>query len=264
MARPARPLFNDSPIEHRGHVLLLAYDQGMEHGPTEFNDENIDPGYVLDIAEKGPFTGVVFQKGVARAYYRPHEHTVPLVLKLNGKTNLVKDQDPYSPQICSSDEAVDLGAKAVGYTIYLGSQFESQMFKEFASVVHDAHEHKMPVIAWMYPRGHNVPDETNRDILAYAARVALELGADYVKLHYSGDLESYQWVVESAGRCRVLTLGGKFSGLDETVALAGHAIEAGAAGMAIGRNVWQADDPAQVANALGQVIFGDTLPVRGG
>jgi class I fructose-bisphosphate aldolase len=260
MSRPNLPLFHESPIEVNGRVLLLAYDQGMEHGPVEFNETTADPNYVLKIAEEGPFTGVVFQKGLAEKYYDPHKHRVPLVLKMNGKDNLIKDQDPYSPQLCTVDEALALGAKAVGYTIYLGSQFESKMFQEFAGIVRDAHQHGMPVIAWMYPRGHNVPDEKHRDILAYAARVALELGADYAKLNYPGDVESQRWVVQSAGKCKVLTLGGSLNDMETTVQLARDCTEAGSVGMAIGRNVWQSDQPLAVARALGEVIFGGHAP----
>src|SRR5436190_20627845 len=81
-----------------GKGLLLAYDQGFEHGPsTDFNEKNIDPNYVLDIAVKGQFTGVVLHKGIAEKYYNSK---IPLIIKLNGKTSLPKGE-PISSQVCS-------------------------------------------------------------------------------------------------------------------------------------------------------------------
>jgi len=87
-------------ITKKGKALFLLYDQGMEHGPTDFDDRNIDPAKILEIAESGYFTAVGLQKGIAKKYYDPKRNRTPLILKLNGKTNLIKDQDPYSPQVC--------------------------------------------------------------------------------------------------------------------------------------------------------------------
>ncbi|MBM3200637.1 hypothetical protein FJZ53_06885, partial [Candidatus Woesearchaeota archaeon] len=116
-----------STITTDGKSLLLAYDQGLEHGPTDFDDKNVDPDYIQEIAVKGKYNGLIFQKGVAEKYYNCK---IPLILKLNGKTNLVKGE-PIAAQLCSVKEAIELGAKAVGYTIYVGSAHEATMFKDF-------------------------------------------------------------------------------------------------------------------------------------
>jgi len=242
-------------ITKKGKALFLLYDQGMEHGPTDFDDRNIDPAKILEIAESGYFTAVGLQKGIAKKYYDPKRNRTPLILKLNGKTNLIKDQDPYSPQVCSVAEAVSLGAKAVGYTIYLGSEFESLMTAEFAKIEEEAHAGGLPVIAWMYPRGRNVPDEGDPKVIAYAARVGLELGADIVKVRYSGDVESFSWVVKSAGKTKVVAMGGVKQGEGDFLTMAKEVMEAGASGMAVGRNIWQADEPLEVAKKVGEVVF---------
>src|SRR5512137_257706 len=104
-------------ITRRGKALFLAYDQGIEHGPTDFNDKNVDPKYIIKIAKEGKFTAVIFQKGVAEKYNSEiRASKVPLIVKLNGKTSLVKG-DPISRQLCTVEEAVLLGAVAVGYTL---------------------------------------------------------------------------------------------------------------------------------------------------
>lgn len=242
-------------ITKQGKALFLAYDQGFEHGPSDFNEENVDPKRILEIAESGFFTGVILQKGVAEKYYAGRGYKVPLILKLNGKTNLVKDKDPYSPQVCSVKEALEYGASAVGYTIYIGSEFEPKMTAEFGRIEQEAEELGLPVIAWMYPRGRNVPDESDPKVVAYAARVGLELGADIVKVRFTGDKESFRWVVKNAGKTKVVIMGGSKEKEEEFLEKVKMAMEAGAIGVAVGRNVWQSQEPLEVARKLAGVIW---------
>ncbi len=237
-----------------GKALLLAYDQGLEHGPVEFNLHNINPNYILDIAEKGGYNGVILQQGLAEKYYQSYKKSVRLVLKLNGKTSIPKT-DPYSPQLCSVKRAVNLGADAVGYTIYSGSPLESKMFSEFGKIVEEAHDFGIPVIAWMYPRGPFVKDENSTEILAYAARVGLELGADMIKIKYNRDLDGFKWAVKAAGKCKVLVAGGQKENPEELFKEAKQVMDAGAAGMAIGRNIWQHPDPLRVTKALRKIVI---------
>ena len=114
----------------------------------------------------------------------------------------------------------------------------------------------MQVIAWMYPRGKSVKNlETSRDIVAYAARLGLELGADLVKVPYTGDVESFSWVVKSAGKTGVLAQGGIKKEETEFLQEATEIMAAGAQGMAVGRNIWQSTDPIGLSKKLAYVIF---------
>jgi len=243
-------------ITKDGKALFLAYDQGMEHGPTDFNDENVDPQKILEIADSGFFTGVIFQKGIAEKYYDPSVFKVPLIVKLNGKTNLIKDQDPYSPQVCSIKEALSYGASAVGYTIYIGSEYEAKMIEEFGKIEEEAERAGIPVIAWMYPRGRNVSNENDPQIIAYAARVGLELGADIVKIRYTGEIETFKWAVEAAGKTKVVVMGGLKLPEEDFLRMAKEVLSAGAIGLAVGRNIWQAERPLETAEKLKRVIWG--------
>ncbi len=241
-------------LERDGKVMLLAYDQGFEHGPVDFDKRNANPAYIMDIATKGNYTGVVFQEGVAAKYYDLNSK-VPLVMKLNGKTSFQGDE-PLSLQLCSIEKAIKLGAKAVGYTIYVGSEHEERMMAEFSRIEDEAHEAGLPVIGWMYPRGKKVAGKENsKDIVAYAARLGMELNCDYVKVPYTGDSGSFRWVVEVAGKTKVLVQGGKKMSWNELSGEVKGALEAGAAGIAIGRNVWQAEDAYQVSAGLERIIF---------
>lgn len=248
-------------ILRNGRGMLLAYDQGFEHGPADFNEQNIDPNFILKIAkESGFFTALVLQEGIAQSYYPiggvEKAEYPPLVVKLNGKTAFHKSEDPYSPQLCTVDEAIRLGAVGVGYTIYVGSEHEAQMMQEFSKVEDEAHDKGLVVIAWMYPRGKHVEGkETDKDTIAYAARLALELGADFAKLSYTGDVASFSWVVKSAGTTKIFVQGG--TKIEEAALLVQtrEIIQAGAAGLAIGRNVWQAEDPVDIAKKLAEIIY---------
>ena len=243
-------------IVRNGKVLILAMDQGMEHGPTDFNAKNINPEYVCDIACKGGFTGFALQKGVAKLYKENYSGKVPLILKLNGRTNIVPKDDCYSSPVASVKEAVDLGADAIGYTLYVGSPMEAQMFREFGAIEAEAHDHGLACVVWAYPRGKYVKEEKSKDTVAYAARVALELGADVVKINYPGSIDAMKWVVASAGRCKVISAGGSKQPDEEFLAKVRDIMAGGGAGLAVGRNVWQNDNPLKITEGIKKVIFG--------
>ncbi|MCH7850246.1 MAG: fructose-bisphosphate aldolase [Nanoarchaeota archaeon] len=243
-------------ILRKGKAMFIAYDQGLEHGPTDFNDSNVDPLEIIRIAKEGKYTAMIFQKGTAEKYIKEIKGSrVPLILKLNGKTNLMKG-DPISRQLCTVEEAALLGARAVGFTIYIGSIHESIMFDEFVDIQCVAHKRGLPVIAWIYPRGKSLKGKKDKDLLAYAARVGLELGADIVKIHWEGTEEDLAWAVKSAGRTKVVIAGGKK--VDEKTLLfeIKTAMKVGASGIAIGRNAWQSKNPIGLAGKIRKEIFG--------
>ncbi len=245
------------PIMTDGKALYLAYDHGLEHGPTDFNDQNIDPDYILKIGQEGKYNGVIFQKGIAEKYYPPYKDKLPLILKLNGKTAL-EEGEPYAPLLATVKEAKHLGAVAVGATVYIGSKHEGKMLEEFAQVVREAHENNMAAIGWMYPRGAKIKNEIDHKILAYSARVGLELGADMIKIKYSGDKESFAWVVKSAGKVKVVVAGGLKRDEDKFLKEVSDIMETGAVGLAVGRNVWQAKDPMEVTKKLKEIIWSNS------
>lgn len=246
---------NLEKITRNGRAYILAYDHGMEHGPIDFTDKNVDPAYIFDIAAKTEATAVAVQKGIAQKYYLGEARKVPLIVKLNGKDRLAGGE-PYSAQECTVDEAISLGAAAVGYTIYLGSERDWEMMETFGTIVREAHESDIPAVAWVYPRGKAVKDDTSPEITAYAARVALELGADIAKIKYCGSEECFRWAVKSAGRCAVVLSGGpKTEELNEFLETLQSVMRAGAIGVAVGRNVWQADDPLVVAGKIKEIVF---------
>jgi len=250
-------LLEKNHITQNGKTLILAYDHGLEHGPSEFNDISVDPEYIFKIALEGKVSVIAVQKGIAEKYYQGSYKKIPLIIKLNGKAR-IRQGEPLSPLVCSVDEAIELEAAAVGYTIYLGSEFEPEMFQIFGKIVDEAHDRELPVISWVYPRGKAVTDDTSSEITAYAARTALELGADMAKIKYCGTQECFSWAVKSAGRTKVVLSGGpKTENLEDFLETVKSVMQAGAAGVAVGRNVWQQKEPLQALAKIKEIVFGN-------
>lgn len=238
----------------RKNLCILAYDQGFEHGPTEFDEKNVDPEYILNIAREGGFDAVILHEGVAARYWQK-DRDVPLVIKLNGKTAFRAGEEPFSPQLCTVAKAHTLGASAVGYTIYVGSGREAEMMREFSKIEDEAHDLGMAVIAWMYPRGASVAGRENeKEVIAYAARLGLEMNADFVKIPSAKTYEDMQWIVKAAGRTGVLVQGGKQRDNEMFLEDMKIAMRSGASGVAVGRNVWKNADPIGLSKSLIAVV----------
>jgi class I fructose-bisphosphate aldolase len=246
----------DSAITRDGKALILAYDHGLEHGPVDFEPvpDTTDPSTVFDVATHEAVTAVAVQKGVAEAYYPSYEDDVTLLAKLNGTSNLWMGE-PDSAVNCTVDYAAELGADAVGFTVYGGSNHEVEMFEEFREAQETAREHDMGVVMWSYPRGQGLKNDTSPGTIAYAARLGLELGADIAKVKYPGSADAMEWAVENAGDTKVVMSGGSKTSDEAFLSTVAEAVDAGAAGLAVGRNVFQRENPTAILDGLEKVIF---------
>ncbi|MEO3939027.1 aldolase [Dermatophilaceae bacterium Soc4.6] len=245
-----------------GTAMFLPYDQGLEHGPRDFfvNPPAADPAYIVRLAVEGRFNGVALQVGNAEKFYGDHAGQVPLILKLNGRTELPPSDAPFSPLNASVRDAVRLGADAVGYTLYVGSSRQAEDFAQFRTVREDAESYGMPIIVWAYPRGsavHNAGGQDSFYAIDYAARTAAELGADIVKVNFPDPTvtqgvkapydrlftteQAVAAVVASAGRALVVFSGGMKVDDETVLSRTREAMNAGAVGVIYGRNVWQRD-----------------------
>jgi class I fructose-bisphosphate aldolase len=260
-----------------GTAMFLPYDQGLEHGPRDFfaNPNASDPRYVIKLAIEGGFNGIAIQIGLAEKFYWEYAGEIPLILKLNGKTDFPPDAEALSPLQASVEDAVRLGADAVGYTLYVGTPAQEIDFAQFREVREDAQRLGMPLIVWSYPRGAAVDAKGGTDsfyAVDYAARVASELGADVVKVNFPhpekqtnvkaeyasifSTQDAINRVVRSANKTLVLISGGSKSGDEVMFGRAREAMEAGATGFIFGRNVWQRehDESLRFANGLREIL----------
>jgi fructose-bisphosphate aldolase, class I len=253
-----RLLYGSGPAN--GTLLVLPLDQGLEHGPADFfdNPAALDTDFQFRLALEGKYSAIALGIGLAEKYMKDYCGRVPLILKLNGKTNIADDGDAVSPLSASVEDAVRLGADAVGYTLYVGSPRQDSEIREFQKVRQDCERLGMPVVMWSYPRGRAVDAKGGKGTLYaqdYAARVAEELGADIVKLHEPEEdnercPEPYRSlretaaarlrrVVRSAGRVLVLFSGGVKQDDDQAVLRKVRLyMESGATGVMFGRNMW--------------------------
>lgn len=245
-----------------GTLLILPYDHGVEHGPIDFldNPRGSDPAYILDLAVRGRCSAVAMHLAIAKRYYRSTAGAVPLIVKLNGKTTIPASEHPFSPLTGEVEAALQIGADAVGYTLYVGSSQQDRDLAQLRAVRREADRLGVPLVVWAYPRGEHVDARGGRDSLYavdYAARVALEMGADVVKLnlpkrHAEGTkppqayasltesrLEMTRRVVSSAQNTLVVFSGGQRRSDADVLEDVEMAMRAGAAGTIVGRNAFQ-------------------------
>ena len=254
-------LYDHGPAN--GTLLMLPLDQGLEHGPIDFfvNPPALDPDFEVRLALEGNYSGIALQIGLAKRYLTKQAGRLPLVLKVNGRTTPPGFDEAFSPLTSSVEDAVRLGAVAVGYTCYVGSPAQDRDLRQMNEVRQACDRYGMPLICWAYPRGSAIAKKGGQDSLYaidYAARVAAEMGADVIKLnipreHAEADAASpapYDSLVEdrrqmlariirSAGRSMVIFAGGSKLADDELLGRIDDCMAAGATGFIFGRNMWQ-------------------------
>ncbi|MGA7922510.1 MAG: fructose-bisphosphate aldolase [Thermoplasmata archaeon] len=258
-----------------GTLLILPIDQGLEHGPMDFfvNPAALDPEYQFRLAFEGNFSAIALHIGLAEKYYHQYAGDVPLILKINGKTSVPSDTDAFSGLTGSVEDAVRLGADGVGYTLYVGSPSQARDFDQLHQVRMECDRLGMPLVVWAYPRGEAIAKKGGKESLYavdYAARVALELGADIVKLNYPVKSEkdqqspppyntleltpeaAFHKVVQSAGRALLLVSGGEKVDDNDLILKVRRSMHAGATGIIFGRNLWQRpwDDAIRVTHEM--------------
>ncbi len=245
-------------MKNNGKTFILAYDHGMEHGPSDFKGlpETADPERVFKLSTFEDVNILAVQKGLAETYYDSYSDKVNLLVKLNGTPSMKKDV-PYSPKNCTVKRAVEIGADAVGYTVYPGSIAEEKMFEDFREVQENAREHGIPVVMWAYPRGNEIDDDTTPEVVSYGARIGLELGADMVKVKYTGSRKNMEEVTRVTGDMDVVVSGGSRKEDKEFLEMLDKSLEAGCVGTAVGRNVWKRKDPEKIIKAIGDLLFRD-------
>jgi class I fructose-bisphosphate aldolase len=265
-------------LQTYGKTIILPYDQGLEHGPRDFFNAAFaqNPLHIIEIAKKAKYNAVVFHIGNALRYFDQMYNQVPLVLKVNGKTEIPNDAEPLSSMTASVDEALRLGAIAIGYTLYIGSPRQDEDIEQFAQIREEAHRAGLPVIVWSYPRGVEIEEKGGKNSLyaiEYAARTAVELGADMVKVNvprlkenpripepyrsYSVELpEALRRVVLAACGVPVIFAGGEMVSDEDLLEKARLCIGAGGSGFIFGRNIWQRplDKAMEITAQLKQII----------
>jgi len=228
--------------------VMFAIDHGYFMGPTtglENPRETIVP--LLHHADSLMLSRGILQNSI------PKHTNIPIVLRVSSG-NSILNEDMSNEKLCVSiEDAIRLNASAVAFSIYIGSRHEHQTIVEFSKLVNVAHRYGIPVLAVTA-----VGKDMNRDLryLSLASRIAVELGADIVKTYYC---KGFEKLVEACP-VPVVVAGGKRTSEREALILASNAIESGAAGVDMGRNIFQAASPREMIKSIRAVVIGEMSP----
>ena len=234
-------------------TLIVPMDHGVSAGPISgLEDMKSAIGKIVD----GGANAIVIHKGVVRMGHRGRGKDVGLIIHLSASTSL--SPDPNSKVlVCTVEEAIKLGADGVSIHVNIGADDEKEMLKDFGDVSKQCLAWGMPLLAMMYTRGKKIKSESDVAVVKHAARVAAELGADLVKVSYTGNAESFRSVVEGCG-VPVLIAGGEKAKNDiDVLKNIKNCILAGGGGVSIGRNVFQHEDPTRMIKAIKAIIHED-------
>jgi predicted phospho-2-dehydro-3-deoxyheptonate aldolase len=226
----------------------------MDHGVTVGPIEGLaDMRKTISKVVSGGANAILMHKGIVRAGHRGAGKDVGLIIHLSGGTSL--SPDPNAKElVCTAEEAIKLGADAVSVHINLGAETDKEMLRQLGQISERCMEWQMPLVTMMYTRGHNIKDEYNPDNVKHAARVGAELGADIVKVVYTGSVNSFTEVVNGCPVPVVIAGGPKMDSDEDIFRMAEGALEAGAAGLSIGRNAFQHKNPTRMVQALSKMV----------
>jgi fructose-bisphosphate aldolase/2-amino-3,7-dideoxy-D-threo-hept-6-ulosonate synthase len=237
-----------------GRHLIVPMDHGLTLGAVK-GLEDIES--TIDAVTAGGADAVLTQRGIAPRVHG-NSNGAGYVVHLNGSTAIGPDEMDKRPT-GTVEDAVRAGADTVSFHINVGSEYEPEQISQLAEVTSEADRLGIPTLAMTYARGHDVRDdnpETFAEDLGHAVRLGEELGADLVKTAYSGTPETFERVVEST-RLPVVIAGGSKGTDEETLAMVRGAMDAGAAGVSMGRSIFQHDDPGAITRAVSAVVHDD-------
>jgi fructose-bisphosphate aldolase/2-amino-3,7-dideoxy-D-threo-hept-6-ulosonate synthase len=228
-------------------TVIVPMDHGVTVGPIA-GIGNMQT--VTDKLIKGKVDAILVHKGIAR---RIDVDGAGLIVMLSGMSTLSPNVNA-KVQVCSVQEALRLGADAVSVHVNVGAQDEDKMLANLGKVSEECDAFGIPLLAMMYPRGPKIANEHALEVVAHAARIGAELGADIIKTNYTGSIESFKQVTETCPAPVVIAGGPKCKSPQEVLQTTFDALQAGASGLSIGRNVFQAENPTAIAKALSAIV----------
>ncbi|MCG2690318.1 aldolase [Candidatus Parcubacteria bacterium] len=262
--------YKKATFENKG-MFIIAGDQRIEHLNKDFFGKNISqddatPEHLFKIAQSVKGIVLAVQLGLISSFADNYRE-INYLVKLNSKTDLLKGGEPFSEILNSVNDVVKFALESklkvvgVGYTIYLGSVFESKMLKEVAKVIKEAHQNGLLVVLWVYPRGKAIKDEKNPDLLAGSVAVAGVLGADFVKLQFPEKKRALKkflsQAVKTAGHCKIVSAGGEAIKPEKYLKRIKEQLQLGSFGVACGRNLHQKglEEAVKFAQTIKKIIL---------
>lgn len=232
-----------------GKTVIVPMDHGVTAGPI---DGLGDIAKAVDEIAEGGANAVIGHVGLPRYGHRRQGKDIGLILHLSAST-LLSPKPNKKVLVNTVENALRMGADGVSIHVNIGDDNEAEMLRDFGRIAVECNYWGMPLIAMMYPRGRNIENEKDVEVVKLAARVGADLGADFVKTNYTGDPESFAKVVAGCP-APVLIAGGSKISDEETFKMIEDAMQAGAKGLSIGRNAFQHQNPTQFVKAACAIV----------
>jgi predicted phospho-2-dehydro-3-deoxyheptonate aldolase len=216
----------------------------------------VDMRSTVDKVSQGGATAVVLHKGILPFSHRSFGRDIGLIMHLSASTGL-SPQPNYKVIVTTVEEAIKWGADAVSIHVNLGDEHEYAMLRDFGQIACKCNEWGMPLLVMIYPRGKDIPDAYNVDMLKKCARTATELGADIIKTNYTGDIDSFKEVVRGAQAPVIIAGGPKVDSDEKLLQMVKDSMDAGGKGVSIGRNVFQHRNVIGITKAISGIVLED-------
>lgn len=231
-------------------TIIIPMDHGMSEGTIKGLE---DMAAMVDSVAIGGANAVIEHTGMVGAGHRQYGIDIGLIIHLSGGTSLSPDPN-RKVLVCSVERAIKMGADGVSIHINIGANDEPEMLQDAHKAIESAREWGMPLLAMMYSRGKKITDEHNPEVVNIAVRVGAELGADIVKTNYTGDIDSFREIVKGCPVPVIIAGGPKMNTEIDVFYMIYESIQAGGSGVAMGRNVFQAEDPTKMVNAISLLV----------
>ena len=230
-----------------GKTVIVPMDHGVSIGPAKGLTNMQD---IVDKLAKGSADAIIIHKGIAKTV---DVKNLGLIIHLSGSTKLSQKPN-LKVQVCSIEEAIKLGADAVSIHVNVGCEEESQMLMDMGMIVDECDHYGLPLLAMMYPRGPNIKNEHDPELIKHVARLGAELGADVIKTNYTGSIDTFKEVTSSCPVPVVIAGGPKAKTDKEVLKMVFDSIRAGGSGLSVGRNVFQHENPTSMSKALSAIV----------
>jgi fructose-bisphosphate aldolase / 2-amino-3,7-dideoxy-D-threo-hept-6-ulosonate synthase len=235
-----------------GKMVIIPLDHGVTVGPIQGLESIVE---VVDDVARGGADAVLMHKGMVGRGHRGYGQDIGLIIHLNAGSSVAPDPN-NKILVTTVKEAVRLGADAVSIHVNVGSDKEHRMLHDLGMVAEECNEYGMPLLAMMYPRGHDIKNPHEVKYVKHVARLGSELGADIIKTLYTGDKKTFKEVIAGCPVPIVIAGGPKMDSEAELLKMVEDAMECGAGGISIGRNVFQAKDRLNLTRKLCDIVHG--------
>jgi fructose-bisphosphate aldolase/2-amino-3,7-dideoxy-D-threo-hept-6-ulosonate synthase len=230
-------------------MLCIPMDHSLTIGPVAGLE---DPEDMINRVARGGATAFLAQKGILKHMSKPA--SIGSIVQMSASTTLGMAPN-RKVLIATVAECLRLGADAISIHVNIGGKEEPEMLQQLGMVADECDSHSVPFVAMMYPRGENIKDPSDPEVVAHTARIGAEAGADIVKTVYTGSSETFQQVVRRCPAPVVLAGGSKADSDEALLRMTEQVMKAGAMGVTYGRNVFQHKDPTLITRALKRVVI---------